>query len=51
MEVQEERIRQYCQLNGLDLVEILREPAVSAAKVKLDKRPVGSQLATSTFLD
>ena len=45
MEVPEERIKQYCQLAGLQLVELLREPAVSAAKIKLDERPVGSQIA------
>lgn len=50
MEVQEERIQQYCKADGLELVEILREPAVSAANVKLAKRPVGSQVATGTFL-
>jgi site-specific DNA recombinase len=34
MEMQEERIKQY-----------FREPAVSAAKIKLDKRPEGSKIA------
>lgn len=47
MEAQEERIRLYCQLNGLDLVEVIRERAVTA-KIKLNKRPEGSKIAKLT---
>jgi DNA invertase Pin-like site-specific DNA recombinase len=43
MEAQEEKIRLYCQLNGLDLVEVIRERAVTA-KIKLNKRPEGSKI-------
>jgi DNA invertase Pin-like site-specific DNA recombinase len=43
LEAQEERIRLYCQLNGLDLVEVIRERAVSA-KIKLNKRPEGGKI-------
>ena len=43
MEAQEEKIRLYCQLNGLDLVEVIRERAVTA-KIKLNKRPEGSRI-------
>src|SRR5215469_16351085 len=44
MEAQEERIRLYCQLLGLDLVEVIRERGVTA-KIKLKKRPEGSRIA------
>lgn len=47
MDAQEERIRLYCQLNGLDLVEIIRERGVTA-KIKLNKRPEGSRIAKLT---
>jgi site-specific DNA recombinase len=43
MEAQQEKIRLYCQLNSLDLVEIIRERAVTA-KIKLNKRPEGSKI-------
>ena len=43
MEAQEEKIKLYCQLNGLDLVEVIRERAVTA-KIKLNKRPEGSRI-------
>ena len=43
MEAQEEKIRLYCQLNSLDLVEVIRERAVTA-KIKLNKRPEGSRI-------
>ena len=45
MEAQEERIKLYCQMMGLELVEVIRERAVSA-KIKLVKRPEGSKVAT-----
>ena len=44
MEAQEERIKLYCQMMGLELVEVIRERAVSA-KIKLVKRPEGSKVA------
>ncbi len=47
LEAQEERIRLYCQLNGLDLVEVIRERGVTA-KIKLNKRPEGSRIAKLT---
>ena len=47
MEAQEERIKLYCQLNGLELVDIIRERAVTA-KIKLNKRPEGSKIAMLT---
>jgi site-specific DNA recombinase len=47
MESQEERIRLYCQLNGLDLVEVIRERGITA-KIKLNKRPEGSRIAKLT---
>src|SRR5215831_12248810 len=47
MESQEERIRLYCQLNGLVLVEVIRERAVSG-KLKLNKRPEGARIAKLT---
>ena len=47
MEAQEERIRLYCQLNGLDLVEVIRERGITA-KIKLNKRPEGSRIANLT---
>ena len=43
MEAQEEKIKLYCQMMGLDLVDIIRERAVSA-KIKLAKRPEGSKV-------
>ncbi len=47
LESQEERIRLYCQLNGLDLVEVIRERGVTA-KLKLNKRPEGAKIAKLT---
>ena len=47
MEAQEERIRLYCQLNDLDLVEVIRERGVTA-KIKLNKRPEGGRIAKLT---
>ena len=47
MEAQEERIRLYCELNGLSLVEVIRERGVTA-KIKLNKRPEGSRIAKLT---
>jgi site-specific DNA recombinase len=47
MEAQEERIRLYCELNGLDLVEVIRERGITA-KIKLNKRPEGSRIAKLT---
>lgn len=41
LESQTERLRAYCAMAGLELVEILREEAVSAS-VALTKRPVGA---------
>jgi DNA invertase Pin-like site-specific DNA recombinase len=43
MEAQEEKIKLYCQLNSLELAEIIRERAVTA-KIKLNKRPEGSKI-------
>jgi DNA invertase Pin-like site-specific DNA recombinase len=43
LEVQEEKIKLYCQLNGLELVAILYEPAVSAKK-RLYTRKEGSKI-------
>jgi DNA invertase Pin-like site-specific DNA recombinase len=47
MEAQEERIGLYCQLNGLNLVEVIRERGITA-KIKLNKRPEGSRIAKLT---
>jgi DNA invertase Pin-like site-specific DNA recombinase len=47
MEAQEERIRLYCQLNGLELVEVIRERAVTGT-IKLNKRPEGRRIAELT---
>jgi DNA invertase Pin-like site-specific DNA recombinase len=44
LEVQRERIQPYCQMMGLNLVEVITERAVSA-KIKLAKRPEGSKIA------
>lgn len=43
LEAQEERIRAYCLLQGLELVSIVREEGVSAS-IELFKRPGGCQL-------
>jgi len=47
LDAQEERIRSYCQTYGLDLVEIIRERAVTG-KLKLNKRPEGKRIAELT---
>ncbi len=47
MEAQEERIRLYCQLHGLELVEVIRERGVTA-KIKLNKRPEGGRISRLT---
>jgi DNA invertase Pin-like site-specific DNA recombinase len=44
MEAQEERIRLYCQLSGLELAEVIRERGVTG-KLKLHKRPEGKRVA------
>ena len=43
LEAQEERIRAYCTMRGLDLVELISDPGVSAGKA-LDRRPGGQRL-------
>src|ERR1017187_1751358 len=43
LEAQEDRVRAYCTMAGLDLVAVLREEGVSAAKV-LASRPAGREL-------
>jgi DNA invertase Pin-like site-specific DNA recombinase len=43
LEAQEERLRAYCQMIGLELVEIIREEGVSAS-IPLGKRPAGARL-------
>jgi DNA invertase Pin-like site-specific DNA recombinase len=43
LDLQEERLRAYCVMAGLDLLEIVREEGVSGAK-PLAERPAGSQL-------
>jgi DNA invertase Pin-like site-specific DNA recombinase len=47
MDAQEERIRLYCQFNGLELVELIRERSVTG-KLKLNKRPEGKRIAELT---
>jgi len=47
MDAQEERIRLYCQLQALELVEVIRERGVTA-KIKLNKRPEGSGIGKLT---
>jgi DNA invertase Pin-like site-specific DNA recombinase len=47
MDAQEEKIRLYCRLNALNLVEVIRERGVTA-KIKLNKRPEGSRIAKLT---
>ena len=47
MDAQEERIRLYCQTYGLELVEVIRERAVTG-KLKLNKRPEGKRIAELT---
>ena len=47
LEAQEERIRAYCVAHGLELVEVIRERAISG-KLKLAKRPEGARIAKLT---
>jgi DNA invertase Pin-like site-specific DNA recombinase len=47
LEAQEERVKAYCTAFGLELVDVIRERAVTG-KVKLDKRPEGSRIAKLT---
>jgi len=47
LEDQEERIKSYCQTYGLELVEVIRERAITA-KLKLNKRPEGKRIADLT---
>src|SRR6516164_856916 len=47
LDAQEERIKAYCQTYGMDLVEIIRERAVTG-KLKLNKRPEGAKIAKLT---
>jgi DNA invertase Pin-like site-specific DNA recombinase len=47
LDAQEERIRLYCQTYGLELVEVIRERAVTG-KLKLNKRPEGQRIAELT---
>lgn len=47
LEAQEERVRAYCTAYGLDLVDVIRERAVTG-KLKLDKRPEGARIAKLT---
>src|ERR1051325_2094770 len=44
LDAQEERVRAYCQAYGLDLVDVIRERAVTG-KLKLNKRPEGRSIA------
>jgi len=44
LEAQEERLRAYCAHAGLDLVEVIRERAITG-KIKLAKRPEGHRVA------
>jgi DNA invertase Pin-like site-specific DNA recombinase len=43
MEAQEERIKAYCAHAGLELVEVIRERAITG-KIKLNKRPEGNRI-------
>lgn len=43
LESQEEKLRAYCQMAGLDLVAVIREEGVSAS-IQLSKRPGGALL-------
>jgi DNA invertase Pin-like site-specific DNA recombinase len=46
LEAQEERIRAYCQMSGLSLMTVIREEAVSAAKL-LANRPGGQEMTSA----
>lgn len=43
LDVQEERLRAYCRMAGLEVAELIREEGVSAS-IPLGKRPAGSKL-------
>jgi len=43
LDAQEERLRAYCRMAGLEVVELIREEGVSAS-IPLGKRPAGSKL-------
>jgi DNA invertase Pin-like site-specific DNA recombinase len=43
LEAQEERLRAYCRMAGLEVVELIREEGVSAS-IPLGKRPAGAKL-------
>jgi DNA invertase Pin-like site-specific DNA recombinase len=43
LDAQEERVRAYCTMSGMELVSVIREEGVSGAK-PLDSRPGGKQL-------
>lgn len=43
LEAQEEKLRAYCQLQGLEILEIVREEGVSASK-PLGTRPGGARV-------
>ena len=43
LDAQEERLRAYCQMAGLEVMELVREEGVSAS-IPLAKRPAGSKL-------
>jgi DNA invertase Pin-like site-specific DNA recombinase len=42
LDAQEERLRAYCQMTGLEVVELIREEGVSAS-IPLGKRPAGAR--------
>lgn len=44
LDAQETRIRAYCTMRGLDLVEVIVDPAVSAGKYTLAERDGGARL-------
>src|SRR5258708_38419781 len=43
LDAQEERLRAYCRMAGLDVADLIREEGVSAS-IPLGKRPAGSKL-------
>jgi DNA invertase Pin-like site-specific DNA recombinase len=43
LEAQEERLRAYCRMAGLEMVQVIREEGVSAS-IPLAKRPAGAKL-------
>jgi DNA invertase Pin-like site-specific DNA recombinase len=47
LDAQEEHVRAYCQAYGLELVEMIRERAITG-KLKLNKRPEGQRIAELT---